>query len=60
MFNQEDAFSCAETIRARLPGFQPRAALILGSGLGASGHRQAVHDPLDQSEHRLIRGGALY
>lgn len=35
MFNQEDAFSCAETIRARLPGFQPRAALILGSGLGA-------------------------
>ncbi|MGO2438233.1 MAG: purine-nucleoside phosphorylase, partial [Serratia proteamaculans] len=35
MFNQEDAFSCAEVIRTRLPGFQPRAALILGSGLGA-------------------------
>lgn len=35
MFNQEDAFSCAEIVRARLPGFQPRAALILGSGLGA-------------------------
>lgn len=35
MFNQEDAFSCAEVIRTRLPDFQPQAALILGSGLGA-------------------------
>ncbi|VTR54450.1 Xanthosine phosphorylase [Serratia fonticola] len=35
MFNQDDAFSCAEVLRTRLPGFQPRAALILGSGLGA-------------------------
>lgn len=35
MFNQDDAFSCADVLRTRLPGFQPRAALILGSGLGA-------------------------
>lgn len=35
MFNQEDAFTCADVVRARLPDFQPKAALILGSGLGA-------------------------
>ncbi|UGA39470.1 xanthosine phosphorylase [Chromobacterium haemolyticum] len=30
----DHAFAAAEILRARLPGFQPRAALILGSGLG--------------------------
>lgn len=29
------AFEAAEAIRARKPGFSPRAAIILGSGLGA-------------------------
>jgi len=29
------AFEAAQTIRARKPGFMPRAAIILGSGLGA-------------------------
>jgi len=34
MFNQNDAFSAADIIREKIGNLQPRAALILGSGLG--------------------------
>ncbi|MCG8710613.1 xanthosine phosphorylase [Brenneria sp. 4F2] len=34
MFNQNDAFISADIIRGKIDDLQPRAALILGSGLG--------------------------
>ena len=50
MFNQEDAFTCADVVRARLPGFQPKAALILGSGLGALAEVMTETVTLDYAE----------
>lgn len=50
MFNQEDAFTCADVVRTRLPGFQPKAALILGSGLGALAEVMTETVTLDYAE----------
>ena len=44
MIHSDQAFECADQIRAIRPGFAPRAALILGSGLGALSER--ITDPV--------------